>query len=513
MRSPLLVVFASTVFVPIAAFAPTRSVARVPPEASARALIDSAISAMGGMARLRAVHSIRIDGAQHDYLAGNSERADGPWKTVYTRYDQLSDMVGGRIRRTSSGTSEFNPVATQATLIFTDSVASVVPAGGKESAAQPTQYVDASDRLDSDPVRAVMLALAAPDLRRDATDTLFREPFDGLSFAWRNGRMRVLLDRHTRLPGAVVFERAYPGDVRRLPFGDIHLMTVYADWQMQPSGLWYPRQSIVTVNGVTTSDRSIYHFMENAPAPDDSFEVSQSARIQFSTHQTRAFTTAVALNELGPPVVIRDGIVSLRDFWTTTLVRQDDGVVVFEAHISPEYASQVIAEAHRRFPDLPVKALVMTSDPWAHIGGVREFVARGIPIYLLDSSRPFIESLLRSPHTLHPDALQRAPRRPIIRTVAGRTVVGRGSNQFVLYPVRGSAGDRMVMAYFPGHRLLYGADLVTPNPAADGAAVTYDRTEATELRRAVVREGLAVDSVFCVQSPDRIGWSAFTPEP
>lgn len=67
------------------------------------------------------------------------------------------------------------------------------------------------------------------------------------------------------------------------------------------------------------------------------------------------------------------------------------------------------------------------------------------------------------------------------------------------------------MAYFPHYRMLYGADLVTPNPGSAGSPTTYDRTETTELRRPVAREGLAVDSVFCVQSPKLIAWHAFKP--
>lgn len=477
-------------------------------QASAHALVDSAIVAMGGMERLRAVRSIRVEGAQHEYLAGNAERADGPWKTYYTHYTQLTDFKNLRIRRNSTGTFVFSPVPRVATLIISDSAAALIGASGKPVAAQSSQYVDATDRMDADPIRAVQLASVASDLRRNTPDTLFREVYDVVSFAWRGGRMRLLLDQHTHLPGANIIDRAYPEDLRRSPFGDIHLMTVFADWQAQPTGLWYPRQSIVTVNGVTISDGSVYNFAENSPAPDDSFDISATTRGQFQASRTHAFSQ-LKLNERGAPVVIRDGIVSLRDFWTTTLVRQDDGIVVFEAHISPEYASQIIAEAHRRFPGLPIKALVLSSDPWAHLGGVREFVARGIPIYLLDSSKPFIDGFLRSPHTMHPDSLQRAPRRAIIRAVSGRTVVGAGRNQFVLYPVRGSASERMVMAYFPTYRFLYGADLVSPNPGAAGSPTTYDRTEVAELRRAVAREGVAVDSVFCVQSPKMVAWDAY----
>ena len=50
------------------------------------------------------------------------------------------------------------------------------------------------------------------------------------------------------------------------------------------------------------------------------------------------------------------------DQWTQTLVKQPDGVVIFEAHISAQYLHEVIGEAHKRWPSSPIKALVMTSD-------------------------------------------------------------------------------------------------------------------------------------------------------
>jgi hypothetical protein len=67
------------------------------------------------------------------------------------------------------------------------------------------------------------------------------------------------------------------------------------------------------------------------------------------------------------------------------------------------------------------------------------------------------------------------------------------------------------MAYFPAHRLLYGADLVFRNRNPDGTpAAGFIETEATDLRRAVAREHLAVDSVFCVQNYGPFSWAEFT---
>ena len=61
------------------------------------------------------------------------------------------------------------------------------------------------------------------------------------------------------------------------------------------------------------------------------------------------------------------------------------------------------------------------------------------------------------------------------------------------------------MAYFPALRLLYGADLIFPNRGAPG----FLETEATDLRRAVAREHLDVESAFSVQNGGPFTWADF----
>jgi glyoxylase-like metal-dependent hydrolase (beta-lactamase superfamily II) len=193
-----------------------------------------------------------------------------------------------------------------------------------------------------------------------------------------------------------------------------------------------------------------------------------------------------------------------------TLVKQPDGVVIFEAHISGQYLLQVIDEAHRRWPGAPIKAIVMSSDPWAHVGGVREAIALGIPIYAPAASVPFLARLATTPHTLEPDQLAKQRNAPKFRPVAAKTTIGTGENRIELYPVGGPYGERMLMAYFPDSKLLYGADLVFPNRVITGQPGNgYFETSLVDLRAAVAREHLAVDTLFCVQNYAPMAWGEF----
>ena len=156
----------------------------------------------------------------------------------------------------------------------------------------------------------------------------------------------------------------------------------------------------------------------------------------------------------------------------------------------------------------------MTSDPWAHIGGLREAIALGIPIYVNARSIPFLTSVAKTPHTILPDSLARSRRAPKFVPISAKTVIGAGENRVELYPVGGAYAERMLMAYFPGHKLLYGADLVFPNRGPDGKFTKgFFETSAVDLRRAVEREKLAVDSLFCVQNYPKMAWSDFVAPP
>jgi hypothetical protein len=106
-----------------------------------------------------------------------------------------------------------------------------------------------------------------------------------------------------------------------------------------------------------------------------------------------------------------------------------------------------------------------------------------------------------------PDSLQRAPRAPKFVAIDGKRIIGAGANRIELYPVGGPYAERMLMAYFPDRKLLYGADLVFAQRGAPG----YLRTPALDLRAAVARHGLAVDSLFCVQATPVIAWKDFIP--
>ncbi|MEO7206244.1 MAG: hypothetical protein ABI356_00250 [Steroidobacteraceae bacterium] len=101
--------------------------------------------------------------------------------------------------------------------------------------------------------------------------------------------------------------------------------------------------------------------------------------------------------------------------WNATVVKQDGGLVLLESPLSGTYMAGVIDKAKRQNPDPSLKAVLSTSDSWPHVGGVRQVVALGLPVYILDLNKLLLERLVASPRHLLPDLLAQLPRHPAWR--------------------------------------------------------------------------------------------------
>jgi hypothetical protein len=189
------------------------------------------------------------------------------------------------------------------------------------------------------------------------------------------------------------------------------------------------------------------------------------------------------------------GIVKVPGSWDIVEVKQDAGIAIVEGPLSSSYSAKVIADAQQRFAvpgGAPIVAVVTTSDSWPHIGGMREYAARGVPIYALDLNLPILQRLFAAKYETLPDALARQPKAARLQAVTGKTAVGSGANRFEIYPLRSVSGERQMMVYWPQHELLYTSDLFTLMP--DGTV--FLPQQVSEAVAAVERDRLAVKRAF-----------------
>ena len=465
-----------------------------PTDARARALVHAAIDVMGGEESLRSLQSIQTEGIGHSYSIEQSERPEGPWLVSYEEVTELRDYAHQRLRRSTRTRGVRASQWTPAFLLKVADGAAALQLGERSGPASGTDMAEAENDLALSAERVLLAALDSRDLRVEADSVLQGSAQHVVAFGWRDGLVRIHLSVHTGMPTAVDVERPYPGSFIWGSWGDVQSRTYLSLWTLEPGGIRYPRQRDVERNGTAYQSFTVTALTLNPEFDADSFSIPADVKKAYEATAHRTIEDTPLGQPDRPAVECAPGVVQIPGPWNVTLVRQSDGVVIIEAPISSSYSTRVIADARQRFPGLPIKAVVSTSDAWPHIGGVREYVARGIPLYALDVNRPILERLISSTRRADPDALGRQRKNPIFRLVVNKTTIGSGPNRLELYPMRTESGERMMMVFLPGHHLLYGSDLVQQR--RDGSFFMPEYL--SELVEASGREKLTVNAVFAM---------------
>jgi hypothetical protein len=460
------------------------------PAVGATDLLHTALRQMGGEDKLRALRTVHFRAAGYRNALEQSERPEGPYIVEYEQISEARDLEHGCWKQEVEMNFQIQP-AVKTKVVVADGAASrsfdnqLIPASGQ-------QMQEAEEQLELGPERVLLTALAAADLRLEPDTVLQSVPQHVVAFTWKAAPVRLFLNVYTSLPTAVEWKRAYPSDGFWSIWGDVTTRVYYSLWWLYPGGIHYPRQWDTVRNDLPDRVLTISDLTLNPEFPADEFAIATDVRASFAK---RANST-VDDRPLGlpnqPAVEPAKDVVYIPGAWNTTLVKQSDGIVVIEAPISSGYSAKVMSEAERRWPGVPIKAVISTSDSWPHIAGVREYVARGIPVYALDLNLPILQRLVDVPRTSFPDLLAKSPRTADFHPVSGKTILGDGPNRLELYPLRGETSERQMMVYFPEHKLLYGSD---PFQKDQSGLYFYPQT-VWELKHAVEREKLQVDLFF-----------------
>jgi hypothetical protein len=463
------------------------------PQEDAAALLHGALAAMGGEDKVRQLKSLHWKTVGHRNLLEQSERPEGPYIVDYEQREEWRDLEHGRWRQESQ---RRNVLEENASTVIVAGGAAAQKFGERELPGSGEELQLATDALAFGPEKVLLNGLAAADLKRLPDLVLQGVPHQLVQFTHAGIPVRVYLNGDTHLPTAVEWVTTYPYGIFWSVWGDVTTRVYYSFWWLQ-DGIHYPRQMDTFRNGMPDRSEAITKIEFNSPIQPDLFAISPETRNAFSGLAKMTVDNRPLGAPSRPAQEPAPGIVLIPAAFNTTLVRQSDGIVILEAPLSSGYSAKVLAEAERRFPGLPIKAVITTSDAWPHFGGVREYAARGIPIYLLDRNVPLIQRLLTAPRTDHPDALAKAARKPVLREVSGRTTIGTGANRFEVVPMRGETTERQMLVYFPEQKLLYGSDAFSKFPNGE----YFYRQTIFEVADTVEREHLVVERFFMMHMP------------
>jgi hypothetical protein len=449
--------------------------------------VAAALEATGGREALLQLTSIRMQTVGHTSLVEQSYR-QSPFITSYERGTVTMDLRNGRVLAEVKLTwpeSDPNQSESDTTLV-------VGPDGGVyhtkfgDSPCSLSDLDATREALELGPARLLLAAAAASDLHFEAPETLRATLHTVVAFTWRHIPVRVLLNPFNHLPDAVETIQTFH-DFWYF-WGDVKQRIYYDNWKLV-QGITFPTNWVEERNGVLWRSTQALNVEFNVQLDEKNFEMNSGAVKQSAASPgwNRPFSNKQA-TALAPGIDLHEGA------WNATIVKEPDGVVILEAPISGSYTQGVVKEARKRHPGSPISAVLSTSDSWPHTGGVRQAVALGLPVYILDLNEPLLDRMLSAPHTIEPDALQKlkTSKLPHWKIVAKKQEVGAGANRMELYPLRGASTERQYMVYFPGHHLLYASDTLALND--DGTL--YDPELMQEVAQAVKRENLIVDTVF-----------------
>lgn len=452
-------------------------------------LLAKAITAMGGEAVLTGVRSVSTEAMGHQWAIEQSERPEGPWLSTYQQQSEVRDLAGSRrmtsIQRRDWSFPSWSPA-------FVTVVANGIAgrrSGDRWSGGAPTDVREWEHALALGPERLLLTARAAADLRVLADEVHQGVNQRVMAFTFGGQTYRLLLNAWTHLPTMLELVR----DDHM--WGDVTERRWFSFWTMHAGGLMYPRQTTTEWNGLPYADWTAHDVKINPVLDEAMFQIPAEAAKGFAATATRPTgMNSLTLDE-GRIVVVNDWITQVTGGFNVGFVKQPDGLVILEATTTSRYSASVLALAEKRYPGVPIKAVVTTSDAWPHLSGIREYVAKGIPIHALDLNVPILSRMIAAPRTIAPDALARTPKAPKFTAVSARTTIGTGETRIELIPVRGETGERMMIAWFPGAKLLYSSDLI--QPGRPGTNTFFMPMMLAEVDAAVMREGISgIDRVF-----------------
>ncbi|HEU4828883.1 MAG TPA: MBL fold metallo-hydrolase [Gemmatimonadales bacterium] len=453
----------------------------------ARAVLDSALAAHGGEARLRALRSIQLRYEGTSHWRNQSPGARPPWATTPSSgrfifdfagarslWDSRSEFPGGfhnhsRHLFAASGSWTANYIL-QSWFARNDSAGTM--RRGLNRYLPPGHLLTARDR--------------AGTLRYQGTSRHDGRPHDVLLYTLPDGGAQVALhvDRRSHLLSKVEQLATDPQT------GDATFDIEFSEYR-PVAGIPLPARRVARRAGDVAEDFRLMDLGVDEAVPD-SFFVRPPAFIEDGT--APADTSLVPL---APGVWLVRGVAGGNN---SLAVEFDDHLMVVEAYGSSAASRRTLDLLRRAAPGKRVRYVVATHHHDDHTGGIREFIAESVAVVTTPGNREFFERMARGTFTIAPDAQARVQAPLRLELVTGkRRVFEDGSRRVEVIDIGPSPhADEMLVVHLPAERLLVQGDLL--NLPASGRMRPGNLTSRHFLEW-IGRSGLAIDRIIPVHGP------------
>lgn len=399
------------------------------------------------------VRTIAYDEYANQFAVDQSERSEGPYIPAQVSRNLVVDMAGKKVKIEEASIT-FNQESHLTFLLNGSDLA--VKAGNR------INYFNGYDELriytTMAPQFILKTALLASDLKLLRDSVVQKAPHYVISFTCLNFPAKIFINKETGFLTATEITKPFLsglGGFSRI-WGDARIVNYYSFWNFLSKGIHYPFQRDTYLNDYYMESALIKNWQVNVPLSTDSMTIADSIIQKGQSIASQKITLRL-------PVEIAQDVWLVQGPCNSTIIKQDDGVVIVESGSSSAYGEALLQKAAELYPGSKIKAFVATSDAWLHLGGIRPMATTNAAIYFPFRNETLIRKVLNAPYLTHPDLLERKGKGHYrLAPVKNVTTIGKGKNQIELYPYNSETGDRMMMVYFPGHKIIYCADLFQP---------------------------------------------------
>ncbi|HET9055465.1 MAG TPA: MBL fold metallo-hydrolase, partial [Chitinophagaceae bacterium] len=455
--------------------------AQTAPDKCALEIAEQSIKALGGKSRISAINNLQISGYGYKNAIEQSERFEGPYIPVNFNFKSVLDFKDTLEQYEEEQKFVIYSFGRKY-LLDKNCVALKLPKGSFFPLAQNQSM---QDDLYLNPLNILDKAINSSSLVC-LKDTMIHGILNKrIKFLWNNYPVIISINQNTNLFTCVEIRKPYSNDYFNT-WGDLNKVIYYSAWDLLENGVHYPRQKDIYFLGRLWETSMIMEFVINTPFSADSVRIPadiQQASMDFwKSNSSQIKKTMERKKEIAKDIWLIPGPCN------STVVKQNNELVIIESPNTSSNTDQIIEEAKKIFPGTSLNYIVTTSDAWLHCGGVRSAAANAT-VVALSANKQIIESLLKADFKTEPDIWQNMKiKKPKIKYVDMPTELGVGTNRIKLIPFRTETGERMMMVYFPEYKLLYASDLLQPS----GFIEHYN----WEVIQAVKREKLEVEKIY-----------------
>ena len=418
---------------------------------SPAATVQRAVAAMGGEPALRGLANTNYEFNSAGFGIGQEETPGSPARATVSYGRIVTDYRGMR-RATSQELRAVTGVITRQRRVLADGIG-MTETNGTQSPDAPAAVSGAMAEVRLLPDRLLLGALENTGALSALAPRTFRgETMDGVRYANGADTVSLWFDRLNGL--LVVAERVTDDGV----LGDRRNTAMYTRWA-DVSGVKLPREIDSEANGRLVAHTVITTASVNGALDDAVFAIPDSISRRAQRGPVAPAPIVVNLVDVGPNVWRAEG-----QSHHSLIVRQGNGLLVIEMPQTSARSRAVLDTLASRFPGVPVRLAVNTHHHWDHSGGVREYLARGIPVVTHSRNVAFIRGIAAARKTVAPDALSRAPRIPDVRAATDMMTIGTGDSRVQLLELHNTHAEGMLAVYVPALRALFVADVVQPGP-------------------------------------------------